>query len=514
MNMNIGITRTSFGTKLHAPMEPSPLSLDSSSSHPNPHPITLTPDVYVYDHQLSTAGIGIGTSTSTSLKSDTHDAAMLLASIKKLAVREEETIDLSRMPHLPCLKAAPSPSPASFSELCSVYEEQFEQKNVNRLEGGNIGNTSAHVTSFGTTTGTTTTTTRRARTVSVDSHSHSNSHHLNLGYLEGSDCLASSFLTDALPKEKISLDLTQTASGASGASSAAGAVAQVSPPTSPLLQSYRKGPQGLGLGLGLSIKNKKKRPIGSSSNSHHMKTTVADIAKIGIGVEPMEKKRKQMKVRARPSILRSKEIKIKQQEDVNVHDHVKDKTKDGRDMKNNRSGNSTGSSTKTSASTSTSTGTNNTNNNNNNNHNNSKKILRKKFSWKSYPELEGFLIANREEYLRHSAMNYTMQQKEYNNRLTERLLELASECGYIFDETSFSFVAIRDRIRCYFKSYVQSKKKRGLILGYAARRKGLISEEELEKSAGIKGTIVVPKQSASASASPKLASTKTKAMML
>ncbi len=124
-----------------------------------------------------------------------------------------------------------------------------------------------------------------------------------------------------------------------------------------------------------------------------------------------------------------------------------------------------------------------------------KKVLRKKFSWKSYPELEDFLIANREEYLRHSAMNYTSQQKEYNNRLTERLLELASECGYVFDEESFSFVSIRDRIRCYFKSYVQSKKKRGLILGYAARRKGLITEEELEKSAGIKGTIVVPKKS-------------------
>lgn len=124
-----------------------------------------------------------------------------------------------------------------------------------------------------------------------------------------------------------------------------------------------------------------------------------------------------------------------------------------------------------------------------------KKVLRKKFSWKSYPELEDFLIANREEYLRHSAMNYTSQQKEYNNRLTERLLELAADCGYVFDEESFSFVSIRDRIRCYFKSYVQSKKKRGLILGYAARRKGLITEEELEKSAGIKGTIVVPKKS-------------------
>ncbi len=117
-------------------------------------------------------------------------------------------------------------------------------------------------------------------------------------------------------------------------------------------------------------------------------------------------------------------------------------------------------------------------------------ILRKKFSWKNYPELENFLIDNREEYLRHSALNYTMQQKQYNNRLTERLIELASECGYVFDSKVFTFVAIRDRIRCYFKSYVQSRKKRGVIIGYAARKAGLLSEKELERSAVTTGKIM------------------------
>ena len=153
-----------------------------------------------------------------------------------------------------------------------------------------------------------------------------------------------------------------------------------------------------------------------------------------------------------------------------------------------------------------------------------KTILRKKFSWKNYPEvsvrlvvsilsslfggqlltlsfdcmlllliqLEAFLIANREEYLRHSALNYTIQQKQYNNRLTERLLELAAEHGYVFDEEAFSFAMVRDRIRCYFKSYVQSAKKRGVIIGYAARKAGLLTEEDLEKSAGITGRIVLP----------------------
>lgn len=122
-----------------------------------------------------------------------------------------------------------------------------------------------------------------------------------------------------------------------------------------------------------------------------------------------------------------------------------------------------------------------------------KRILRKKFSWKNYPLLESFLIANREEYLCHSALNYTMQQKQYNNRLTERLIELAQENGYIFDDEAFSFVTVRDRIRCYFKSYVQSRKKRGHIIGYAARKAGLLSDEELEKIAGKRGKIVIPR---------------------
>ena len=95
-----------------------------------------------------------------------------------------------------------------------------------------------------------------------------------------------------------------------------------------------------------------------------------------------------------------------------------------------------------------------------------KLILRKKFSWKNYPEvrpfawvrcycslcnalflnlylisfififqLEEFLVANREEYLRHSTLNYTMQQKKYNNCLTERMIKLAEEHGYTFDPT-------------------------------------------------------------------------------
>jgi len=104
-------------------------------------------------------------------------------------------------------------------------------------------------------------------------------------------------------------------------------------------------------------------------------------------------------------------------------------------------------------------------------------ILRKKFSWRNYPELEEFLIAHRADYLRHSALNYTAEQKHFNNRLTEGLLELAAGLNYVFDETCFNFVAVRDRIRCYYKSYVQSSKKRGVVVGFPRQRHRLPKEE-------------------------------------
>ena len=94
--------------------------------------------------------------------------------------------------------------------------------------------------------------------------------------------------------------------------------------------------------------------------------------------------------------------------------------------------------------------------------------------------------------MRHSALNYTVQQKQYNNRLTDRLLELATEHGYVFEESEFGFVTVRDRIRCYYKSYVQSAKKRGILMGYAARKAGLLTEDDLEKSAGTVGQIINP----------------------
>ena len=49
------------------------------------------------------------------------------------------------------------------------------------------------------------------------------------------------------------------------------------------------------------------------------------------------------------------------------------------------------------------------------------------------------------------------------------MLEVAEKYNYKFDEHDFNFVAIRDRIRCYYKSYVQNCKKRGITVGYDAK---------------------------------------------
>ena len=74
------------------------------------------------------------------------------------------------------------------------------------------------------------------------------------------------------------------------------------------------------------------------------------------------------------------------------------------------------------------------------------------------------MIENRDDYLKFSSRNYTVEQKQFNNTLTERLIVLAEKHGYVFDPEEFNFVAIRDRIRCYYKSYVQTARKRGLML--------------------------------------------------
>ena len=88
------------------------------------------------------------------------------------------------------------------------------------------------------------------------------------------------------------------------------------------------------------------------------------------------------------------------------------------------------------------------------------------------------MVENRETYLQHSAMNYTQEQKEFNNKLTERLLQVADTNNYIFHANDFDFVSIRDRIRCYYKSYVQANKKKGKIVSYPKVKRSLKAEEE------------------------------------
>ena len=89
-------------------------------------------------------------------------------------------------------------------------------------------------------------------------------------------------------------------------------------------------------------------------------------------------------------------------------------------------------------------------------------VIFKKFHWKHFQELEDFITTNPGKYLAHSTMNYTSKHSHYNNLLIERLLELASHHNYAFDEEDFDFVTVRYHIRCYYNSYAQSSRRRGL----------------------------------------------------
>lgn len=89
-----------------------------------------------------------------------------------------------------------------------------------------------------------------------------------------------------------------------------------------------------------------------------------------------------------------------------------------------------------------------------------KMLIMKRFCWRDFPELENILISNRREYLSFSSRNYSPAQKKFNNNLTAAIIKTADDCGYKFSPQHFDFSAVRDRIRCFYKSYVQGEKKR------------------------------------------------------
>ena len=104
------------------------------------------------------------------------------------------------------------------------------------------------------------------------------------------------------------------------------------------------------------------------------------------------------------------------------------------------------------------------------------------------------MIANRDDYLEHSSKNYTAEQKQYNNWLTEQLLAVAEQHNYTFDPEDFNFVAIRDRIRCYYKSYVQTARKRGMELPGKAHIKKHRPANSLDKYAEEKSKKLLEEQ--------------------
>lgn len=126
-----------------------------------------------------------------------------------------------------------------------------------------------------------------------------------------------------------------------------------------------------------------------------------------------------------------------------------------------------------------------------------------------FTQLERFLIDNRDEYLKFSSRNYTVEQKQFNNMLTERLIELAEKHGYVFDPDDFNFVAIRDRIRCYYKSYVQTARKRGLLLPADKAKAERERKEEARRKEEAELRKEQQKKAAAAATATKTAAVKT-----
>ena len=79
-------------------------------------------------------------------------------------------------------------------------------------------------------------------------------------------------------------------------------------------------------------------------------------------------------------------------------------------------------------------------------------------------ELKRFLMEHREEFLTYSSnQNYTTEQRDYNNRLTTRFLchaKTTTPDYYDVVWKRMAFTEVRNKIRSYYKSYVQSKKRK------------------------------------------------------
>jgi len=80
------------------------------------------------------------------------------------------------------------------------------------------------------------------------------------------------------------------------------------------------------------------------------------------------------------------------------------------------------------------------------------------FQWSQFPPLEKLLRSHMEEYYELSIeVCQSILQQEFNNKLVHKVQEMASFYGWEF---AFTFKALRDRVRCYFKTHIQNAKKR------------------------------------------------------
>jgi hypothetical protein len=99
------------------------------------------------------------------------------------------------------------------------------------------------------------------------------------------------------------------------------------------------------------------------------------------------------------------------------------------------------------------------------------------FVWRNYPLLQQVLLQNMDQYYHWSKSKERKKDAMiFNDQLTKLVRETAFNHGYSFCAELQTHKALRDRIRCFYKTHVQNSKKRLDTMMRSKNRKSLLRE--------------------------------------